>query len=88
MTIFHVPPLVDSGLTPLHAPVAMARFMAERMNEKILFTVCPASVFRFPVPGVEFPVAFLRFVFPVGVFRSCALRLESRFGVSSTTGRA
>ena len=63
-------------------------FMAERMNEKMLFTVCPARVFRFRVLVLDFPAAFLGFVFPVGVFRSCALRLGSRFGVSSTTGRA
>ena len=58
--------------------------MAERMKEKMLFTVCPARVFRFPL---LVDLLFLGLVFPVGVFRSCALRLESRFGVSSTTGK-
>ena len=86
----HFPSTAFGGqrLTPLHIPVATARFMAERMNEKMLFTVCPARVFRFRVLVLDFPAAFLGFVFPVGVFRSCALRLESKFGVSSTTGRA
>ena len=44
----HFPSTAFGGqrLTPLHIPVATARFMAERMNEKMLFTVCPARVFR------------------------------------------
>ena len=37
---------------------------------------------------LTFWVAFLGFVFPVGVFKSCALRLESKFGVRSAIGKA
>ncbi|WP_302554764.1 hypothetical protein, partial [uncultured Bilophila sp.] len=44
--------------------------------------------FPFRALVLDFPTAFLGFVFPMGVFRSCALRLESKFEVSSTTGRA
>ena len=87
-TIFQVPPLVDKGLTPLHMPVATARFMAERIKLKMLLTVCPASIFRVGALALGFLVAFLGFVFPVGVFKSCALRLESKFGVRSAIGKA
>ena len=87
-TIFQVPPLVDKGLTPLHMPVAPARFMAERIKLKMLLTVCPASIFRVGALALGFLVAFLGFVFPVGVFKSCALRLESKFGVRSAIGKA
>ena len=87
-TIFQVPPLVDKGLTPLHMPVAPARFMAERIKLKMLLTVCPASIFRVGTLALGFWVAFLGFVFPVGVFKSCALRLESKFRVRSAIGKA
>lgn len=87
-TIFQVPPLVDKGLTPLHMPVATARFMAERIKLKMLLTVCPTSIFRVGALALGLLVAFLGFVFPVGVFKSCALRLESKFGVRSAIGKA
>ena len=86
-TTFQVPPSVDKGLTPLHMPVATARFMAERIKLKMLLTVCPASIFRVGALALGFLVAFLGFVFPVGVFKSCALRLESKFGVRSAIGK-
>ena len=87
-SLFQVPPLVDKGLTPLHMPVATARFMAERIKLKMLLTVCPASIFRVGALALGFLVAFLGFVFPVGIFKSCALRLESKFGVRSAIGKA
>ncbi|WP_302292790.1 hypothetical protein [Bilophila wadsworthia] len=44
-TIFQVPPLVDKGLTPLHMPVATARFMAERIKLKMLLDGLPGQHF-------------------------------------------
>lgn len=57
---YHFPSTALGGqrIDSLHAPVATARFMAEHMNEKMLFTVCPARVFRFRVLVLDFPAAF------------------------------
>ncbi|MFQ8888550.1 MAG: hypothetical protein ACLR7Z_09670 [Bilophila wadsworthia] len=48
VSLYHLPSAALGGqrLTPLHMPVATARFMAERIKLKMLLTVCPVSIFR------------------------------------------